>query len=45
MGQKLMETKSENGSASVSRDNLPAGVYVIQLNYSNHQVFKKVILN
>jgi polyhydroxybutyrate depolymerase len=45
MGQQVMETKSENGSAHISRDNLPAGVYVIQMNYDDHQVFKKVVLN
>lgn len=45
LGQKVMETKSENGSASISRDNLPAGVYVVQMNYADHLVLKKVILN
>jgi polyhydroxybutyrate depolymerase len=45
VGQKLLETKSENGSVLVSRDNLPAGVYVIQVSYADHQVFKKVVLN
>jgi polyhydroxybutyrate depolymerase len=45
MGQQMTEMKSENGSAHVSRDNLPAGIYVVQLSYTDHQVFKKVVLN
>lgn len=45
VGQKILETKSENGSVRISRNNLPAGVYVIQLSYADHLVVKKVVLN
>jgi polyhydroxybutyrate depolymerase len=45
VGQQVLEAKSENGSASISRNNLPAGVYVIQMSYTDHQVFKKIVLN
>ncbi len=45
MGQQVLETKSENGSASITRDNLPAGIYVVQLTCNDHQVYKKIILN
>jgi polyhydroxybutyrate depolymerase len=45
IGQQVMETKSEGSSIYISRNNLQAGIYVVQLDYSNHQVFKKMVLN
>jgi polyhydroxybutyrate depolymerase len=45
VGQQVRDTRSENGAAHISRDNLPAGVYVVQVNDANLQVFKKIVLN
>lgn len=45
MGQQVLQTTAENGAVIVSRENLPAGMYMVQLNYEDQQVCKKVIFN
>ena len=45
MGQQLKEMKSENGISFISRGNLPSGMYIVQLNFDDQQMFKKMVFD
>lgn len=45
LGQQVVQTTAEKGTITISRGNLPAGIYLVQLNYADQQVFKKIVFN
>lgn len=44
-GQLVNESISENGSIIISRNQLPAGMYLVQINYPDKQFLKKIVFN
>ena len=45
VGQQVLAATSQNGYARITRGNLAAGVYLVQIKYPDAQVFKKIIFN